>query len=169
VAFCGFLLLAVRPFPQGIGLIRDKMLNFVTAFMRADLVRHDMIEGWELPPSPLDGDDIKLVLAELINSSYDLRNVAGLCTAAALDCAKAKAALTLGQSPAATGKNFEVWQAPWTDAKKGALYTLKSRKPAWYRWFWWRYFGWLFDLVFGHKRSGTWLSKRRGTTPASRP
>jgi hypothetical protein len=22
------------------------------------------------------------------------------------------------------------WQAPWTDAKKGALYTQKSRKPA---------------------------------------
>jgi hypothetical protein len=76
-----------------------------------------------------------------------------------LDCAKAKTALTLGQSPAATGKNFEVWQAPWTDAKKGALYTLKSRKRARYRCFRWRYFGWLFDLVFGHKRSGTWLSK----------
>jgi hypothetical protein len=76
-----------------------------------------------------DGDDIRLVLAELINPTYDLRNVAGLCTAAALDCAKVKAALTLGQSKAATGKNFEVWQAPWTDAKKGAHYTLKSRKP----------------------------------------
>jgi hypothetical protein len=113
----------------------------VTAIMQADLLRRDMIEGWELPPSPLDDDDIRLVLAELINPSYDLRNVAGLCTAAALDCAKVKAALTLGQSKAATGKNFEVWQAPSTDAKKGAIYTLKSRKPAWYRWFWWRYFG----------------------------
>jgi hypothetical protein len=39
------LWLAVRPFPQGIGLIRDKVLNFVTTFMRADLVRHDMIEA----------------------------------------------------------------------------------------------------------------------------
>ena len=116
------LWLAVRPFPQGIGLIRDKVLNFVTAFMRADLVRHDMIEGWELPPSPLDGDDIRLVLAELINPSYDLRNVAGLCTAAALDRAKAKAALTLGQSPAATGKNFESGRRHGPMPRKAHLY-----------------------------------------------
>jgi len=57
------LLLAVRPFPWGIGLIRNKALDFVKAFMLADLVRRDLIEGWELPPNPgLDGDDIRLVL-----------------------------------------------------------------------------------------------------------
>ena len=62
--------------------------------MLADLVRRDLIEGWELPPSPgLDGGDIRLVLAELINPAYDLRNVAGLCKAAGLDRAKVEAAL----------------------------------------------------------------------------
>ncbi len=167
-----FLLgLAVRPFPRGIGLIRDKALNFVRPFMLADLVRRDLIEGWELPPNPgLDGDDIRLVLAELINPSYDLRNVAGLCKAAGLDREKVMAVLDLGQSPAASGKNFEVWRAPWTDNKVwrgprtdhkagGSLYTLMSRKPAWNRWFLWRYFGWLFDLALGPKRSAAWLSK----------
>ncbi len=165
------LLVAVRPFPRGIGLIRDKALNFVKAFMLADLVRRDLIEGWELPPNPgLDSDDIRLVLAELINPAYDLRNVAGLCKAAGLDREKVMAVLGLGQSPAASGKNFEVWRAPWTDNKvwraprtdnkpSGSLYTLMSRKPAWKRWFWWWYFGWLFDLVLGPKRSDAWLSK----------
>ena len=167
-----FLLgLAVRPFPRGIGLIRDKALNFVRPFMLADLVRRDLIEGWELPPTPrLDGDDIRLVLAELINPFYDLRNVAGLCKAAGLDREKVMAVLDLGQSPAASGKNFEVWRAPWTDNKVwraprtdhkagGSLYTLMSRKPAWNRWFLWRHFGWLFDLALGPKRSDAWLSK----------
>jgi len=79
--------------------------------MLADLVRRDLIEGWELPPSPgLDGGDIRLVLAELINPAYDLRNVAGLCKAVGLDREKVKAVLDLGQSPAASGKNFEVWR-----------------------------------------------------------
>jgi hypothetical protein len=168
------LLLAVRPFPRGIGLIRNKALDFVKAFMLADLVRRDMIEGWELPPNPgLDGDDIRLVLAELINPSYDLRSVTGLCKAAGLDREKVGGAvetvLELYRSPAASGKSFEVWRAPWTDYKvwrtprtdkaNGSLYTLMSRKPAWHRWFWWRYFGWLFDVVLGPKRSDAWLSK----------
>jgi hypothetical protein len=166
-----FLLwLAVRPFPRGIGLIRSKVLNFVEAFMLADLVRRDLIEGWELPSNPgLDGDDIRLVLAELINPSYDLRSVAGLCKAAGLDAGTVRDVLALGQSPLASGKTFEVWRAPWTDNKvwrtpppdkpDGSLYTLMSRKPAWHRWFWWRYFGWLFDLILGPKRSDAWLAK----------
>jgi hypothetical protein len=156
-----FCIFCFWSFPRGIGLIRDKALNFVKAFMLADLVRRDLIEGWELPPNPgLDSDDIRLVLAELINPAYDLRNVAGLCKAAGLDGEKVMAVLGLGQSPAASGKNFEVWRAPWTDNKPGgSLYTLMSRKPAWNRWFWWRYFGWLFALVLGPKRSDAWLSK----------
>jgi hypothetical protein len=159
-----FLLsLAVRPFPWGIGLIRDKVLNFAKDFMLADLVRRDMIEGWELPPNPgLDGDDVQLVLAELINPSYDLRNVEGLCKAAGLDREKVKAVLDLGQSPAASGKKFQVWRAPWTekdtDKDGGVLYTLMSRKPGRFKRFWW-WFGRLIDLVSGRKRSEPWVSR----------
>jgi hypothetical protein len=160
------LWLAVRPFPWPFGLIRDKALKFVKASILADLVRRDMIEGWELPPNPgLDGDDIRLVLAELINPSYDLRNVAGLCKAAGLDLEKAKAVkafLDLGQTPAASGKNFEVWRAPWTDKDtdkdRGVLYTLMSRKPGRFTRFLWC-FGRLVVSVLGRERSPAWLSK----------
>ncbi|MGH6830306.1 MAG: hypothetical protein ACREDG_04055, partial [Methylocella sp.] len=89
---------------------------------------------------------------------------------AGLDPRTVRAVLRLGQSPAASGKNFEVWQAPWTDHKvwraprtdnkvDGSLYTCMSRKPAWNKWFWWRNFGWLFSLVLGRKRTEAWLSK----------
>ena len=157
------LWLAVRPFPWGIGLIRDKALNFVKASMLADLVRRDLIEGWELPPnSGLDGDEIRLVLAELINPSYDLRNVAGLAKAAGLDRGTVKEVLKVGRSSAASGKNFEVWRAPWTDKDtdedEGVLYTLISRKPGRVKRFLWC-FGRLFDLVRGGKRSVAWLPK----------
>jgi hypothetical protein len=150
------LLLAVRPFPYGIGLIRKKALDFVRPYMLADLVRRDLIEGWELPPDPkLDGDDVRLVLAELDDPAYDLRNAAGLRETAGLDHAKLDAVLALGQSAVAVGKNFEIWRAPWTDKDGGALYTLMSRKPKWHRWFLWRYFGW----ALGRKFSDAWLSK----------
>jgi hypothetical protein len=153
------LSLAVRPFPRGIGLIRGKVLNLVQAYIQADLVRRDMIEGWDLPSGPVVGDDVRLVLAELINPSYDLRNIAGLSKVTGLDRTTMEAVLTFCQGPAASGKNFEVWRAPWTDKDAGALFTLTSRKPAWYRWFWWRYFNWLFNWVFGRDRAGTWVSK----------
>ncbi len=149
------LLLAVRPRPSGIGLIRDKVLNFVQAFMLADLVRRDMIEGWDLPPSAEDGDGVRLVLAEMINPSYDLRSVAGLVKSTGLDQAAVEAVLALCQGATAAGRNFETWRAPWTDKDGGALYTLMSRKPKWYQWFWWRYFGW----ALGPDRSAIWLSR----------
>ncbi len=159
-----FLLgLAVRPFPRGIGLIRNKALNFVKAFVLADLVRRDQIEGWELPLNPdLDGDDIRLVLAELINPSYDLRNVAGLAKAAGLDCKTVQAVLDLGQKPAASGKNFQIWRAQWTDKDpdkdRGVLYTLMSHKPGRFTRFLWC-FGRLVVSVLGRERSPAWLSK----------
>jgi hypothetical protein len=157
------LLLAVRPFPWPFGLIRDKALKFVKASKLADLVRRDLIEGWELPPnSGLNGDDIRLVLPELINPSYDLRNVAGLAKAAGLDCNTVQAVLDLGQNPAASGKNFEVWRAPWTDKDtdkdRGVLYTLMSRKPGRFTRFLWC-FGRLVVSVLGRERSPAWLSK----------
>jgi hypothetical protein len=157
------LLLAVRPFPRGIGLIRKKALTFVKASMLADLVRRDLIEGWELPANPgLDGGDVRLVLAELINPSYDLRNVAGLAKAAGLDCNTVQAVLALGQKPAASGKNFQVWRAPWTDKDtdkdRGVLYTLMSRKPGRFTRFLWC-FGRLVVSVLGRERSPAWLSK----------
>jgi hypothetical protein len=148
-----------------VGLIRNKVLNFVKDSMLADLVRRDMIEGegWELPPDPnLYGDDIRLVLAELFDPAYDLRNVAVFCKAAGLDLAKVEAMLDRFQSLVDPSKNFEVWKAPWTakdtDKDRGALYTLMSRKPGPVKRFWWC-LGRLIDLVSDRKRSVAWLSK----------
>jgi len=145
------LLLAVRPFPWPFGLIRDKALKFVKASILADLVRRDMIEGWELPPNPdLDGDDIRLVLAELVNPSYDLHSAQSLAKATGLTQPQVETTLNLCLGPEAKDKPFKVWKAPWTGKDSG--YALASRKPAWYRFFW-QCSAWL-SAKFGAKRRG---------------
>jgi len=112
------LSLAVRHSP-GIGLIRGKVLNFVQAYIQADLVRrHD--RRLELRRA-CRSDDTRLVLAELINPSYDLRNIAGFVRPP-IGPHDDGGVLTFCQGPAASGKNFEVWrrhgptrmQAPFT-------------------------------------------------------
>ncbi|HEX3496833.1 MAG TPA: hypothetical protein VHT02_06620, partial [Methylocella sp.] len=129
-------------------LIRDKALKFVKASMLADLVRRDMIDGWELPPDPdLDGDDIRLVLAELINPSQDLHNAESLAKATGATQDQVKKTLKLLQGPEAKDKPFRVWMAPWTG--KDPHYALASRKPAWYRLFW-EFSTWL-SAKFGAK------------------
>jgi hypothetical protein len=142
------LLFAVRPLPWPLGLIRAKALKFVKASILADLVRRDMIEGWELQPDPdLDGDDIRLVLAELINPSQDLHNAQSLAKATGLTVPQVETTLKLCQGPEAKDKPFKVWKAPWPGKDRSPLYALASRKPAWYRLFW---------------QCSTWLSARFG-------
>lgn len=146
--------LAVRPFPYGIGLIRDNVLKFAQSTILADLVRRDQIEGWELPQADgLSDCEIRLVLAELIDPAYDLRNVSGLAKSTNLTEDKVKTALALGQSQAAKGKPFEVWQAPWTDKAGGSLYALASRKPPRLR------------RILGPNHTGPWFTKLRVDAP----
>jgi len=116
------------------GLIRDRALNFVRLTILADLVRRDQIQGWDLPPDvPLDADDVRLVLGELLNPSYDERNAAGIAkalratTGSDVDPAKVDAALQ--RLTQADGKPFQVWEAPWKDKDKNNVYALVSRKP----------------------------------------
>jgi Patatin-like phospholipase len=146
--------LALRPFPLGIGLIRDSTLKFVRSTILADLVRRDQIEGWELPATEgIEEFEIRLVLAELINPAYELRNISGLKKSTGLSEEKVKNVLALGQSQAAKGKPFEIWQAPWTDKAGGRLYTLASRKPS------------RLQQVFGVNHSGAWLTKPKVDAP----
>jgi hypothetical protein len=86
----------------------------------------------------LDEDDIRFILAELATPAYDQRNVAGLLKAAtavrpaspqAPDITADKIARLLEACKAATGKDYQVWQAPWNDKNGGALFTLASRAP----------------------------------------
>ena len=154
------LWLAVKPLPSPFGLIRNRVLDFVRAYILADLVRRDQIEGWEprVIEPPLDKGDAQLVFGELINPSYDLRNVSGLASATGLDEAKVEAALKIGQSPTASGKNFEIWSSPWFDKSGNRLYTLKSREPKWYDWFLWRHRRW-WNWIFRPSRTEPWVSK----------
>jgi hypothetical protein len=93
------------------------------------------------------------VLAELINPAYELRNISGLIKSTGLSEEKVKNVLALGQSQAAKGKPFEIWQAPWTDKAGGRLYTLASRKPSW------------LQQIFGVNHSGAWLTKPKVDAP----
>lgn len=146
--------IAVRPFPFGIGLIRDNTLRFVKSTIHADLVRRDQIEGWRLPATAgVEDFEIRLVLAELIDPAYDLRNIAGLVKSTGLTAEKVEAVLALGRSQAAKGEPFEIWQAPWTDKAGGRLYALASRKPTW------------LQQIFGVNHSGAWLTKPKVDAP----
>ncbi len=159
--FLGLLLrLPLLPFIRNIpGLMRDKTLRFVRLTILADLVRRDQIEGWELPQSwqlplplgngaTLDGGDIRLVLAELLNPAHDgCCDARSLAKAAALAMPQIEKALELCQGPGAGGapfnpltalwedrgdpcklykrwlqskdKPFKVWKAPWTKTAPG--------------------------------------------------
>lgn len=146
--------LAVRPFPYGIGLIRDNTLKYVSATILADLVRRDQIEGWRVPAiDGLEDFETRLVLAEFINPTYELRNISGLVKSTGLTEAKVKKVLELGQSAAAKGQPYEIWRSPWTDKAGGELYALASRKPG------------LIQQLFGVRRAGVWLTKPKVDAP----
>lgn len=122
---------ALRP-PQrvGIGLIRNKALQYIKLTILSDLVRRDQIEGWELPrTADLDDHQVRLVLAELLNPAFDQRNVQGLAKATGLSPPSIEALLQ--SFLAAKGKPFEVWKAPWKGAGESDLYALAIRKPPW--------------------------------------
>jgi hypothetical protein len=106
------LLPVIRNIP---GLIRDKALRFISLTILADLVRRDQIEGWELPQvwqlplslensAALEADDIRLVLAELLNPAHDgCCDAEGLRKATTLTTPQIEKALELCQGPGADG------------------------------------------------------------------
>jgi hypothetical protein len=118
-------------------LKRSDALEFIKFTILADLVKRNQIQGWDLPnawkqaPSiPLDGDDVRMVLAALLDPSLDLRNAAGIAAATRLDVTKVTAILVACQ--AETGAPYEIWQSSRTDKSGAALYALASRKPGWF-------------------------------------
>ncbi|WP_198017260.1 patatin-like phospholipase family protein [Methylocapsa acidiphila] len=146
--------IALRPFPRGIGLIRDNTLKFARATILADLVRRDQIEGWDLPPTPgVDELDARLVLAQLISPAYDLRSAPGLARSTLLSEEKVGSVLNMGQSAAAKNKPFEIWRSPWSDKSGNPLYALASRKPS------------PLQQLFGVKHAGAWLAKPKVDAP----
>jgi hypothetical protein len=112
------------------------ILQFIKYTMLADLVRRNQMQGWDLPAtwrqSPsvsLDGDDVRSVVAALLDPAYDLRNASGIAAASGLDIAAVNAVLAACQ--AETGSPCEVWQSPRKDQSGAPLFALASRKPGW--------------------------------------
>jgi hypothetical protein len=88
----------------------------------ADLVRRDQIADWELTPAlaGFDPDDVRAVLAELVNPSFDLRTVDGIAAATHLDAATVRNMLKACE--AAEGRPYQVWRG-------GEHFALETRKP----------------------------------------
>lgn len=131
----GFLIgLTLAPVVRDIpGLIRTRVLAYVRLVILADLVRRDQIEDWELPSGlALSDEDVRLVLAELLEPKFDQRNVAGIAAALAAtpgaDISKDRIVKVLEALKSANG-NCKVWEAPWKDKEGNRLFTLDSRKP----------------------------------------
>jgi hypothetical protein len=115
------------------GLIRDRLLKSVRLKILADLVRRNQIEDWDIPAGlPLDNDDVRLILAELLSPDYDQRSVAGIFKSIAPFSTEIHDSTTieavLNQLKGADG-NCKVWEAPWRDKKNNRLFTLASRRP----------------------------------------
>lgn len=113
---------------------KGEALDFIKFTILADLVRRNQLEGWDLPDHwrqpptmALSGDDIRKVLAALLDPSFDLRNATGIAAATRLDATTVNA--ILGACQAETGAPYEVWQSPRKDKSGGALYALALRKP----------------------------------------
>jgi hypothetical protein len=116
---------------------RTRILDFIRLSILSDLVRRDQVEGWDLPqvwkrppPIAVSNDEVRKVLAELLNPSFDLRNEGGLASATNLDEAKVRAIISACQAEA--GAPYEIWQSPSKDKAGKPLYALASRKPSWF-------------------------------------
>jgi len=115
-----------------VGIIREKALNYLKLTMLADLVRRNQIEGWDFGASPgLDPDDIRLILGELLNPAYDLRNVAGLAKSTNLGTLKVIEIISFLEAAGAKGGDapYKIRISPKKDNDGSSLYTLASRKP----------------------------------------
>jgi hypothetical protein len=137
---------------------KDAIIDFIKFTILADLVRRNQIQGWELPnpwkqpPSTsLGGDEVRKVLAALLDPSFDLRSAAGVAAASRLDISKVNAILAACQ--AETGAPYEVWQSPRKDKSGAALYALASRKTGW------------FTSIPGIKQASDWISPPRTDPP----
>jgi hypothetical protein len=124
-----------------LSLIRDKALNFIRLTILSDLVRRDQIAGWQLPmDTGLVPDDLRLVLAELLNPRFDLRTSVGIVQSiksiATPSLTTAQVDAALQRLKTAHGRPYEVWEAGWKHKTAGdgdgvSLYTVTSRKPWW--------------------------------------
>jgi len=111
---------------------KKRVFTFVRLTLLADLVRRDQLSEWSLPKSwkrpEATETEIRLVLAALLNPTFDFRNEAGIAKSTGLDVAKVRNILAACQAD--KNARFFVWRAPWTDKAGNPVFALASRKPA---------------------------------------
>jgi hypothetical protein len=113
----------------GLWFGQDRILDYVRGAILSDMVRRDQITGWELPPDlAAPPDDVRLVLAELVNPTFSFRTPDGIARTTHLAPEKVTAILGSLQK-AGAGKPFEVWNGQVSGKD---VFTLKSRSPSWF-------------------------------------
>ena len=120
----------------GLWFGQDRILDYIRGAILSDLVRRDQIAGWDLPPSPTEflddfkkasPDDVRLVLAELVNPTFSFRTSDGIARTTHL--VPEKVATILGAlEKAGAGKPFEIWKGRVSGKE---VFTLQSRSPSW--------------------------------------
>ncbi|MGA8170858.1 MAG: hypothetical protein WB816_08515 [Methylocystis sp.] len=118
------------------GLIRARALEYARRAILSDLVRRDQISDWTLPENlDLPNDDVRLILAELINPAYDYRTVDGILRSISPSASRAiepvQVRALLLKLKHADGKPLQTWQAPddWAERYRTELFTLASQAP----------------------------------------
>ena len=113
----------------GLWLGRGRVLGYLRLAILSDLVRRDQIAGWELPDWLREhGDDVRSVLAELVNPAFSFRTPEGIAKSTHLSLEFV--ADTLGRlQQTDTGKPFRVWQGAVSGQR---VFALESRKPGWF-------------------------------------
>jgi len=108
---------------------QTRILDYIRLAVLADLVRRDQIEDWELPASlKKSADNVRLVLAELVNPAFSFRTPDGIAKATHLE--RKFIADTLRDLKDDPSKPFFVWEGTVMGRQ---IFTLDSRKPSWFR------------------------------------
>lgn len=123
----------------------------------------NQIEEWDLPEDEnlprdqnLKGDDIRQVLAALINPACDRYSAEDLGKATGLPEKKVRDTLTFCKADAAKGQRFEVWPAPWN--KNGQEAYALTKLTSWPN----RIKG---QAILIAERIGAWLTKPKVDAP----
>jgi len=105
------------------------LFKYVKYYILSDLIRRDLIAGWELQglPAEVSPQNVRDVLAELAQPAFDYRTPARLAAVTHLKSAQIDSILAFLKPQ--DGKPYQVWQSSHPETGT-PVYTLYSRKPS---------------------------------------
>jgi hypothetical protein len=135
---------------------KKRAFNFVRLSILSDLVRRDQIKSWSFPTRwkcscGATDKEIRVVLAALLNPSFDFMTERGLARTTGLDVGLIREILATCE--AETNRPFAVWRAPWSGKSGYPIYTLVSRRPS------------LIWRLPGIRKLGDWFRTTSGDPP----